>query len=910
MGILWICFTLAGSSGLIYEILWSRKLGFIFGSTEFALSVGLTVYLTGLALGSYFGGRTVVPTNRPGRDFGAMQLAIGVLGLLSLPLLDAGEAAYAVFKPIAFLVVGLALLPPTFLMGACLPVLIRLTPGRSSLISTAGRFYAGNTLGAVAGAALGAFVLLPNWGLLGTAAAASAVSFALALILWKCVGEIESPARVPAPAASLPSVPMPVVSTAIAVSGFSALLDEVIWTRSLEPVTGSSTWAFGIMLIPLLFGMALGIAAGTRLAAATSILRRIRPIAMLAWALTLTGITVFLGMFILHLLPGWFSELYADLADQPGWFLASQALVCGSICLIPSFWMGAVFPLTLAVSSNRSAPAEIVGRLYSLNTAGAIAGACLAGLLVIPWLGLHGGFLLSASLDLAMAATLLIGAPGQWHARLLTGAIPIALAGMMVYTAPPWDRAIMATGVNYLAPSIYANGQGLLSVLFRETRILDYREGPTGTVTVAMRGPVQVLSIDGFAEASTGSAAQILLPHYAMSTGLEKRRALVIGYGSGNTAGSLALYPLTEIDVAEIEPATLEAGRFFDATNHRPDRDPRVHIQIADGRAFLAASPRGAYDVIVSHPSMPWTPGSAKLFTREFFLLARTRLRSGGVLAQSFPLYNLEFSAVQSLLRTFAEAFPQVLVCTSGRAAGELLLLGSDRPLKLDWNSMKQLFATPERAADLHRALLPDEGSMAGYLLFGTAEIPAVTAQAPLNTDDNGRIEFASLADLYHDARDENVDRILEFAVDARRYLTGAPAETSRDARNRMLLELATSSAALRDFRRGLAYSQELARNDDSYASRLIAGDILHGLRRNPEAVTNWRRCLELQPEDSAALLRLVQYYQPLWPRDRPPEFDAWARALAEKSTGPKILVPREYLNSLGEPETRNVSPH
>jgi spermidine synthase len=909
--ILWICFTLAGSSGLIYEILWTRKLGFIFGSTELASSVCLTVYLAGLALGSYCGGRIAMPLDRLGRDFAAMQLAIGVSGLLSLPLLDAGEASYALFKPLAFLVVALALMPPTFLMGASLPILIRATKPRSTLVSTTGLLYAGNTLGAVAGAALGAFVLLPNWGMLGTAAAASALNLALALILWKQVGKSESAPGNPAPAASLDSVPAPVISTVIAVAGFCALLDEVMWTRSLEPVTGSSTWAFATMLIPMLLGMALGIAAGTGLARATSILRCISPVAMLAWALSLTGATVFLGMFVLHLLPGWFSTLYADLLEQPGWFLASQTLVCGSICLIPAFWIGAVFPLALAVSSNRSRPAELVGRLYAINTAGAITGACLAGLLVIPYLGLHGGLLLSVSLDFVMAAVLLVAAPGQWRGRLLTGAIPIAAAGMMLYTAPPWDRAMMATGVNYLVPTIYAHGRGLLSVLFRETRILNYREGPTGTVTVATLGPAQVLSIDGFPEASTGSATQILLPHYAMATGTDKCRALVIGYGSGDTAGSLALYPFTQIDVAEIEPATVEAGRFFDSINHRPDRDARVHIHIVDGRTWLARSPRGSYDVIVSHPSMPWTPGSAKLFTREFFRLARTRLRSGGVLAQSFPLHNVDFSIVQSLLRTFADAFPEMLIITTRRGSPDLLLLGSDQPMKLNWNSMDQLFATPERAAHLARTLPPNKGSMAGALLFGTAEIPALTANAPLNTDNNGRIEFASLANLYHDARDDNVDRLLEFAVDVRNYLTGTPAGTTVDAKNRMLLELAVSSVTLRDFRRGLVYSQDLLRNDDSCESHLVAGDVLHGLRRSSEAITNWRRCLELHPGDSAALLRLVEYYQPLWPRDRPPEFEAWIKALPERP-GAQVPVPQEYLNSFGQPDVlqQAVSPH
>ena len=147
--------------------------------------------------------------------------------------------------------------------------------------------------------------------------------------------------------------------------------------------------------------------------------------------------------------------------------------------------------------------------------------------------------------------------------------------------------------------------------------------------------------------------------------------------------------------------------------------------------------------------------------------------------------------------------------------------------------------------------------------------------------------------------------------MDVRNYLTGAPAGATIDAKNRMLLELAESSVALRDFRRGLAYSQDLLRNDDSCESHLVAGDVLHGLHRSPEAIANWRRCSELHPGDSTALLRLVEYYQPLRRRDRPPEFEAWIKALPDRP-GAQVPVPQEYLNSVGQPDVlqQKVSPH
>ena len=146
--------------------------------------------------------------------------------------------------------------------------------------------------------------------------------------------------------------------------------------------------------------------------------------------------------------------------------------------------------------------------------------------------------------------------------------------------------------------------------------------------------------------------------------------------------------------------------------------------------------------------------------------------------------------------------------------------------------------------------------------------------------------------------RDENVERLFESAVDARNYLTGAPT----DAQTRLLVELTSSSVGLRDFRRGLVYAQELLRNDDSYVSNLVAGDVLYGLRRTPEAIAKWRRSLELQPGGTAAMLRLVRHYRPMWPRDRPPEFKAWVDALAARSSGAEVPVPPAFLANPVEP--------
>src|SRR5262249_19731043 len=151
---------------------------------------------------------------------------------------------------------------------------------------------------------------------------------------------------------------------------------------------------------------------------------------------------------------------------------------------------------------------------------------------------------------------------------------------------------------------------------------------------------------------------------------------------------------------------------------------------------------------IVSHPSYPWVPGGAKIFTRDFLSLARARLRPAGVYVQPFQLFYIGYTGIQAMLRTFADVFPNSLVMLSGRAAGEVILFGSDEPVKIDWRSLNLPYSAEERAMDL-AALRIGPGALVARVLFGTSELPAIAAPAPVSTDDNRRLEFLALANLY-----------------------------------------------------------------------------------------------------------------------------------------------------------------
>lgn len=567
-----------------------------------------------------------------------------------------------------FCLTFLALLPPALLMGATVPVVGRalIRQGRD-MGASAGRLYAWNTLGAALGSGLGGFLLIPAVGFRAATLIAAGINLGVATAAWRTAGP-------PAPALDRGSPPSRVSAAGTVwllacygISGFAALAYEVVLTRVLILVYGTSIYSFSVVLTGFLLGIGLGSLLAARwMDRATDLAI---PVGVLQ---AIIGGGVLVTTPVYDRLPELFLVFFRATKGEWSGLVCLEFLVTLALLLVPTMAMGAMFPAASRVAALRTAGlGRAVGDAYSVNTVGSVLGAFAGGFLLIPWLGLQRSLLVLALVNLALAAVLLWRS--GWGSALRRGAVACALLLMPILALaflPGWDTRLLNSGAYVYAPDYdrLSQGRGLRDGMQR-FRLLYYKEGVTATVSV-FQGQYLFLRVNGKTDAgdSPDNLTQRLLAHVPLLLHREAKDVLVIGLGSGVTLGSALRHPIARADVVEISPEVVEASRFFEAANGRALADPRSHLMLLDGRTWLTAGPR-SYDVIISEPSNPWQTGNANLFTREHFRAARARLRPGGILCQWLPYYRMPEADFRAAVKTFQEVFPETSLWISGSDA-------------------------------------------------------------------------------------------------------------------------------------------------------------------------------------------------------------------------------------------------
>ena len=788
--IVFLFFFGSGFSSLVFEVLWERMLMQVFGSTTFAISTLLTAFMAGLALGSVIGGRFASKLKRPLLVYGLLEGSIGLYALVVPWLLSWLPTLYGaifetflddfyLFSLLRFIAVFVILLLPTSLMGATLPIVSQWMARHDHLFqSSIGLLYGANTFGACLGCFAAGFVLLPWLGLTTTNWIFAFANFVLCALVWIGSRTLLAPGALAARkeereeddeildylgvevALDLPPTWLiRAVLIIFALFGAISMSYQVLWTRAYVIVLGSSTYSFTLILVSFL----IGLSSGSALISAT--LSRIKhPL----WVLAMTQIgmaaAATISFFVLDHLPEvLFHRLRGSISTAHEVYAFNFGLV-GLVVFIPTFLQGMAFPLVVrALVGEREDSGERVGTLYAFNTVGAIVGSFAAGFGLLPWLGLTTSITLVVTANITGGLLIGIGALLWRRDTRRTSALAIlfvAATALFVFS-PQIDRIKLTRGLfrTYWARELF----DAKKLAKDNPELIYYKDGITVTTSVERRGELITLKGNGKAEASDGAdmATQILVGltpfvFHSAREGAEigEEESVMVGYGSGVTAGGSLQWPLKHLEVIEIEEAMLEAAKLFGHVNHKPWEDPRAEIIISDGRNYLEYNDR-LYDVIVSEPSNPWIAGVASLFTVEHFKRAERHLEPGGIFSQWVQLYEMDPENVKVIFATFAQAFEHVLVFSSMPKGTDLILIGSNQPIPMPADGFARAMKIPSVAAELERAGIEDMYDFYGLMFMNHEEFDAFARGAQLNTDDNGYLEFEAPKDLVRYDRGE-----------------------------------------------------------------------------------------------------------------------------------------------------------
>jgi spermidine synthase len=614
------------------------------------------------------------------------------------------------------------------------------------------KLYYANLAGAALGTLLSDFLLLRFWGLGNTLILVAVINSLLAtcaiLLQRRQHAAAQAATELPAPKSSPRRIALSILLVAFW-GGFLVLFLEIVWTSMVGRFLDNTVYAFAVTLFAVIAGLGAGAAiVNWQLAGRTAsrmlpypclgtgllvmlliplwdrarILAGEHPGGCVAFALILLGGVVFAvdsrpkaltwyGMVTGGLISAIVLRSWLDPEGSKFWILHGVDFSVSAIFMVgPAVLMGMVFPLVLRgylAESGRTSPS--VAPVYALNTVGCLAGILVATFLLLPSVGVErsgrlvglGFFILGLSLLWSQLTS------GRW-----ASALALVLSVAWIRYIPPWDFSKTLHYLDHTGEVVY-----------------EREDLNGGFTTVLQDGEDWDIYVNDLFNGGTSleerDQARIALVPLLYAHKFE--RAMVIGIGTGQTAGIIGQYPFKHIDIVDFSPRVVEAAEeFFPFLNFRVFKDPRVRVHVDDGRHYLFTHP-AKLSLLTIEVNRLWTAGEGDLYTREFYELCSARLTDQGVMQQWVPLFSLSIPETLIIIRTVRQVFPQVAFYLGG---GSGMLVASRSRLGLDYQRLKAMDANPKVAAILKRIELPSAASLLGDLVLKPEGIDALLARA------------------------------------------------------------------------------------------------------------------------------------------------------------------------------------
>ncbi|MGR8935103.1 MAG: fused MFS/spermidine synthase [Gammaproteobacteria bacterium] len=720
-----LLFFVSGATALIYEMLWLKELGLLFGNTSQAAATTLAAFFLGLALGGYYWCKRAQRYACPLRIYGLLELGVAC-GALGYFVLLRGYAwlypfifsyfvdAPGIFLAVKFVLALTLLFPPAYCMGGTLPVVsqfaVRCTDEQGRTVAL---LYALNTFGAVLGVFLAGFYLPLRLGYTHSYLAAVIITLAVAITAIITGGFPQNRRRVIIDAERAPLSATPVELKALAfISGAVTLALQVLWNHMFAQVLHNSVYTFALVLAVFLFCLALAGAAVNRLLRYDCDAQLLMFAAMSGGALLVSAVPfAFIawtdGLHFIGGDAGWYA--YLKQAALPALAIMGPTLLC----------IGMVFPLLPKLGEGQGvASGALVGRLLAWNTVGAIIGSLLAGFVLLDVLGLWASIRLCAVIYWLCAA-------GYWlHRRSDTA-----------------GRWLMLPAVGILsAVSLFDTGRlpvVRIDPVTDDESLLQAWESSAGTIAVLRVGEHLKIKVNNYYTlGGTGSYELERLQGYLPVLLHEQPLAVyMLGLGTGISAGGALSYPIETLCITELlRDVSTASELYFGDYNNNLFYDPRVRVIHEDGRNYLRGS-NARFDVIVSDLFVPWNTGTGSLYALEHYRTIAERLTAHGLFMQWLPAYQLTDTEFFSIAKTMQQVFPQVTVWRGGFSALTPIigLLGQKEQVPLS-----------PRAWLFNSAVENNGKPLLSYYVGNLEALREPMRAAQLNSDDYPLIEFTA----------------------------------------------------------------------------------------------------------------------------------------------------------------------
>jgi spermidine synthase len=765
----------SGLCALMYQVVWMREFRLLFGVSTASTAAVVAIFVGGLGLGGLVLGLRADRQANPLLFYAGLEMGVALFAALTPQLLWVvrqlyfglgGSVKMGIFAATVVRLLGsmLVLLGPTFLMGGTLPAAARAAQTETDAgRRTVSLLYGLNTLGAVLGCLLANFVLLEVLGALRTLWVACLLNLLVVVMARHLAqGDRETTADAAAarepkeldeePCAAVASqvveeasvAPACFVLMAACVVGFGFFLMELVWYRMLGPILGGTIFTFGLILAVALLGIGLG-------GVVYALVGQRKPATLLGFSFTclLEAVCVALPYALGDRLAVWAIVLRPLGVLGFAGFVFGWALVAAVAVLPAAFVAGVQFPMLIALlGRGRRAVGRQIGLAYAWNTVGAIAGALAGGFGLIPLLTAPGCWKMVAGLllSLGVLALILAAFKGVPWRRLAWPVVLGAVVVMLLFASGPtaaWRHSPI--GVGHVSVASIDN----------PNRLRDWLNGSRSTIlseTDGVESSLAIQTYDGLAFVLNGkidgnargdAATQVMGGVLPAALHPAVRHAMVIGLGTGSTAGWLGAVPgMESVDVVELEPAILDVARRCALVNKDVLNNPKVRVFIGDAREVLQTTPQ-RYDLIFSEPSNPYRAGIASLYSQEFYRSVSKRLVARGIFVQWVQAYEIDAQTVRTVMATLRSVFPYVETWTG--EVSDLLLLASNEPIPHDIKLLRERLEQAPYAEALRKIwrVAGVEG-LFSHFIAGPGLTNAVAAKEKdwLNTDDCNLVEF------------------------------------------------------------------------------------------------------------------------------------------------------------------------